>query len=145
MPELSEKICFDFVFVFCQEAKTFLVFSSASSLKYICVCVCVCMSGFFVLVFAGRKKGQRGKVTLLSALFNAAKTHTHTRTSTHGDYVHIFKYIYMRYTYGNNTVLTHSHAHTKWMGGHIYMYFFGDDLQQIARVCVCAVVRGEIV
>lgn len=43
----------------------------------------------------------------------------------------------MRYTYGNNTVLTHSHAHTKWMGGHIYMYFFGDDLQQIARVCVC--------
>lgn len=103
------------------------------------------MSGFFVLVFAGRKKGQRGKVTLLSALFNAAKTHTHTRTSTHGDYVHIFKYIYMRYTYGNNTVLTHSHAHTKWMGGHIYMYFFGDDLQQIARVCVCAVVRGEIV
>lgn len=110
-----------------------------------CLCMCVYVR-IFVLVFAGRKKGQRGKVTLLSALFNAAK---HTHTSTHGDYVHIFKYIYMMYTYGNNTVLTHSHthAHTKWMGGHIYVYFFGDDLQQIARVCVCVcvVVRGEIV
>jgi len=71
-----------FVFVFARKQKIFSFFSSASSLKYICGCVCVCVcQDFFVLVFAGRKRTKR-KVTLLSALFNAAKTHSHTHTHT---------------------------------------------------------------
>jgi len=72
----------------------------------------------------------------------------HTHTSTHGDYVHIFKYIYMMYTYGNNTVLTLTHTRAYKVDGwsHIHVFFLVMIYNRLPEcVCVCAVVRGEIV
>lgn len=72
--------------------------------------------------------------------------HTHTHAQAHM----VIMYIYLNiYIWGIlMVIIQYSHTHTRIQSGWVVTYtciFFGDDLQQIARVCVCAVVRGEIV
>lgn len=54
----------------------------------------------------------------------------------------------MMYTYGNNTVLTLTHTRAYKVDGwsHIHVFFLVMIYNRLPEcVCVCAVVRGEIV